>query len=265
MNTQRLAGKVAIITGGGTGIGAAITQRFTQAGAKVLITGRRLQPLQEIAQQTGCEIMTCDVSLMDDCQAAVDKALALFGGLDILVSNAGVLYGGDSTEQDLAQWQQTFDINVTGVMQMARAAIPAMQQRPASAIVNIASVAALSSGQGMCSYVSSKTAVIGLTRSLAVDCGAYNIRANTLCPGWVKTPMSNEEMAELARLKNISVEAATHETLRHLPLQRMAEPAEIAACAEFLASDDASFITGTTLIADGGGSAVDVGTLSFNA
>ncbi|WP_019531361.1 SDR family NAD(P)-dependent oxidoreductase [Dasania marina] len=264
MHIARLAGKVAIVTGGGTGIGAAIAHRFIQAGAKVVITGRRLEPLQVIAQQTGCEAIRCDVAVMADCQAAVDKTVALYGGLDILVSNAGVLYSGSVTEQDITQWQQSFDINVSGVMHMARAAIPAMAKRPASAIVNIASVAGITSGQGMCSYVTSKTAVIGLTRSLALDCGAHNIRANTLCPGWVKTPMSTEEMAELARIKNITADAATAETTRHLPLKRMAEPDEIAACAEFLASDDASFVTGTTLIADGGGSAVDVGTLAFN-
>lgn len=261
----QLEGKAALITGGGTGIGAAIAQRFVAAGAQVLITGRRLEPLQKIAEAVGCQALSCDVSVMADCQQAVDLAMETYGGLDILVSNAGTLYEGSATEQDLEEWQTTLDTNISGVMKMARAAIPALLQRPGSAIVNISSVAGIASGAGMSSYVTSKTAVLGLTRSLAMDYGPQGIRVNTVCPGWVKTPMSDMEMQALAQAKGISQEQAETETTRYLPLQRMAEPEEIAACVAFLASDDASFVTGATLIADGGGHVVDVGTLAFGA
>lgn len=265
MSKGRLAGKVALITGGGTGIGAAIARRFVQAGASVVITGRRLAPLKELADVIDCQALSCDVGVMDECQLTVDKTVKLYGGLDILVSNAGILYEGSTTEQDLNEWQKSLDTNISGVMHMARAALAALVKRPGSAIVNIASVAGISSGAGMASYVTSKTAVLGLTRSLAMDYGPKGVRVNTLCPGWVKTPMSRDEMRSLAQAKGISVEQATDETTRYLPLRRMAEASEIAACAEFLASEEASFVTGATLVADGGGDVVDVGTLAFDA
>ena len=261
--TERLAEKVALITGGGTGIGAAIARRFVQSGAKVVITGRRSEPLQAVVSDIGCEAVVCDVGVLESCTAAVNETVKLFGGLDILVSNAGVLYEGSVVEQEPAEWQQSFDTNVTGVMNMARVAIPQMVTRGGGAIVNVSSVAGIASGAGMASYVSSKTAVLGLTRSLAVDYGPQGIRVNTLCPGWVKTPMSDAEMQALAEQLGISADTAAKETTRYLPLRRMAEADEIAACAEFLASDDASFVTGTVLVADGGGDSVDVGTLSL--
>ncbi len=261
MITSSLAGKTALITGGGTGIGAAIARRFVAAGANVLITGRRQPPLQVVATEYGCEAFCADISVLEQCRQAVARAVELWGGLDILVSNAGVIYEGSAVVQDLDQWQQTLDVNVSGVMNMARESIPVMAR--GGSIINISSVAGLASGRDMASYVTSKTAVLGLTRSLALDCGPLGIRVNALCPGWVKTPMSDEEMAALATAKNITVEQAVANSTRYLPLQRMADPDEIASCVEFLASDMASFVTGTTLVADGGGDCVDVGTLSF--
>jgi NAD(P)-dependent dehydrogenase (short-subunit alcohol dehydrogenase family) len=265
MTAKTLQGKKALITGGGTGIGAAIARRFVEVGAAVLITGRRREPLQRLSEEIGCHFCICDVADFAQCQTAVNSAIECLGGLDILVANAGVLFEGSVMEQDLAQWQSSLDINVTGVMNMARAVLPAMEQNRAGAIVNVASVAAMASGPGVSSYVTSKTAVLGLTRSLAVDYGPMGIRVNSLCPGWVRTPMSDEEMKVLARKRGISVEEATREVTRFLPLGRMAEVEEIADCAEFLASERSSFVTGTTLLADGGGQAVDVGTLAFEA
>jgi NAD(P)-dependent dehydrogenase (short-subunit alcohol dehydrogenase family) len=264
MLSQRLENKVALITGGGTGIGAATAERFVKAGANVVITGRRLNVLQTLAEKIGCLTIPCDVSSMEDCEKAVAETINHFGQLDIVVANAGVIYEGNAWQQSLSEWHNSFNTNVTGSMQIARAAIPHLKKQQGSAIVNISSVAGLTSGSGVASYVASKTALLGLTRSLAIDCGPLGIRVNTLCPGWVQTPMSEEEMQTLANMKNISVDQAVKSTVQHLPLARMAVPDEIAACVEFLVSDEASFITGTTLVADGGGSCVDVGTLSFN-
>ncbi|MEH6469848.1 MAG: SDR family oxidoreductase [Halopseudomonas sp.] len=265
MAAARLNGKVALVTGGGTGIGAAIARRFVESGASVVITGRRLEPLTQLSDEIGCTALSCDVGDMDDCIAVISETVRLHGGLDILVSNAGILCEGSVTEQDLGEWQKTLDTNVSGVMHMARAALPALLKRPSSAIINISSVSGISSGTGMSSYVTSKTAVVGLTRSLALDYGPKGVRVNALCPGWVRTPMSDDEMMILAINKGISVAEATEATTRHLPLRRMAEPDEIASCAEFLGSDDSSFITGSVLVADGGGAAVDVGTLVFDS
>ena len=261
---KRLQDKVALITGGGTGIGAAIARRFVVSGASVAITGRRRQPIAGIAAELNCLAIQGDTADADDCSAAVAQTVAEFGGLDILVANAGILAVGSVTTLVEAEWQDVIDVNMTGVMQIARAAVPAMAEQGAGAIVNISSVAGIRSSNEFAAYITSKHALIGLTKTLACDYGALGIRANTLCPGWVKTPMSDAEMASLAERKGLTVAEARALTTRHLPLQRMAEPDEIAACVEFLVSDDASFVTGTTLVADGGGHVVDIGTLVFS-
>jgi NAD(P)-dependent dehydrogenase (short-subunit alcohol dehydrogenase family) len=170
---------------------------------------------------------------------------------------------GDVASMQDDNWQKAMDINLTGVMRTARTAVPALVKRGGGAIVNVSSVAGFMGIPEGAAYAASKAAVLGLTRSMAFDYGPKGIRVNTLCPGWVTTPMSDEEMAALARERNISVPEAVHEVTKYLPLKRMATPEEIAPCAEFLASDDASFVTGAVLVADGGGSIVDVGTLAF--
>ena len=261
--TGKLDNKVAVITGGGTGIGAAIARRFHKAGARVVVTGRRAAPLEEVAEETGGLAVPGDAANEADCAQAVRAATERFGGIDIAVANAGVVTIGSATTLTLSDWEDTMEINVTGVLQLARASVPAMLARGGGAILNISSVAGLASSSVMASYVASKHAVIGLTKTMAIDYGPHNIRVNTLCPGWVETPMSDEAMNALAQAKNISYEEMVERTVQYLPLKRMAKPDEIAACAEFLTSDDASFVTGATLVADGGGQAVDVGAVSF--
>ena len=261
---KRLQGKVALITGGGTGIGAAVARRFTASGASVAITGRRREPIAGVAAELDCLAIKADTADADDCIAAVAQTVAEFGGLDILIANAGILSSaGSVTTLDEAEWQEVINVNVAGVMQITRAAIPAMTSRGGGAIVSISSVAGIRSSQGFTDYITSKHALIGLTKSLACDYGAQGIRANTLCPGWVKTPMSDGAMASLASRKGLTLDEARALTTQYTPLQRMGEPEEIAACVEFLASDDASFVTGATLVADGGGHIVDIGTLSM--
>ena len=261
--TGKLENKVAVITGGGTGIGAAIARRFHKAGAQVVVTGRRAGPLEEVAAETGGLAVPGDASKEADCVEAVRAATERFGGVDIAVANAGVITVGSATTLTLSEWEDTMEINVTGVLQLARAAAPAMLARGGGAILNISSVAGLASSSVMTSYVASKHAVIGLTKAMAIDYGSHGIRVNTLCPGWVETPMSDDALNALAKARNLSYEEMVENTVQYLPLKRMAKPDEIAACAEFLASADASFVTGATLVADGGGQAVDVGAVSF--
>jgi NAD(P)-dependent dehydrogenase (short-subunit alcohol dehydrogenase family) len=170
---------------------------------------------------------------------------------------------GSVTTLTLEEWQEVMDTNLSAIMQIARAAIPAMLRGGGGSIVNVGSVAATVAPGNMAAYATSKTAILGLTRSMAVDYGPMGIRVNTLSPGWVLTPMSEDEMREYARAKGITVEEAVEHATRYLPLGRMAEPIEVARCARFLASDDASFVTGTALVVDGGGSAVDVGYVSL--
>ena len=262
--SKRLHGKVALITGGGTGIGAAVARRFAASGASVAITGRRREPIAGVAAELDCLAIRGDTANENDCVTAVAQTVAEYGGLDILIANAGILSAaGSVTTLDETDWDGVMNVNVTGVMQIARAAIPAMAGR-GGVIVTVSSVAGIRSTMGLADYITSKHALIGLTKTLACDYGAQGIRANTLCPGWVKTPMSDMEVESLAERKRLTPEQARAAMTKHLPLQRMAEPEEIAACVEFLASDDASFVTGATLVADGGGHIVDIGTLSFS-
>lgn len=259
----RLKNKIALITGGGTGIGEAMAKRFHSAGASVAITGRRLEPLQDVAGQIGGLAIQSDSTIESDCFEAVNLTKNHFGGIDILVANAGITLSDSLTNMTSDSWNDTLRINLTGVMQIAQATIPLMLERGGGAILNISSVAGLMAGRHMTSYVTSKHAVIGLTRAMAMDYSQQGIRVNTLCPGWVETPMSRDEMNALAEEKNISYAEAVKRTIEYLPLNRMAKPEEIAACAEFLVSDDASFVTGASLVADGGGHIVDIGVVSF--
>jgi NAD(P)-dependent dehydrogenase (short-subunit alcohol dehydrogenase family) len=260
---RKLESKTAWITGGGTGIGAAVAQRFAEAGANVALTGRRPEPLEVIAQNVGGLAVPADVRDEKAMADAVRMIVDRFGGLDIVIANAGVITEGAVDAMEPDAWQASVDINLTGVMNTLKSAMPVLAQKGSGAVVVVSSVAGMMGVPQSAAYCATKAGVIGLTRSMAVDYGPNGIRVNALCPGWVQTPMSEEEMAALAEEKGISVNASIEAVTRHLPLARMAAPAEIAACAEFLASDDASFVTGAVLMADGGGSVVDVGTLAF--
>ena len=260
--SRRLEGKSALITGGGTGIGAAIARRFAESGARLTLTGRRAPQIETVANEVNGIAVPGDTTSPEDCAAAVAAALEAHGGLDIVIANAGVMSLGSATTLEPDEWEETLRINVSGVMQICRAAIPAMIEGGGGSIVTIGSVAGLSAMRDTTAYVTGKHALIGFTKTLAIDYGSVGIRANTLCPGWVRTPMSDEEMADLGKRLGVPPEEALARTVAPLPLGRMAEPVEIATCAEFLASDDAAFVTGIALVADGGGEIVDVGAIA---
>jgi NAD(P)-dependent dehydrogenase (short-subunit alcohol dehydrogenase family) len=259
----RLADKVALITGGGTGIGAAIAHRFAAEGAAVLVTGRRPEPIKAVSEAIGGVAVAGDTNDNNHVATAVSTAVARFGGLDIVVTCAGIIFSDEVLSAKDNEWQQMMDINLTGAMKVARAALPALLERGGGAIVNVSSVGGLAASPQSVSYGVSKAGMLALTRSMAYDYGPHNIRVNTLCPGWVRTPMSEHEMDFLAGQKGISRAEAFKLVTAHLPLRRAAEPEEIANCCLFLASDEASFVTGAVLVADGGGAIVDVGTLAF--
>lgn len=261
--TSVLEGKTALITGGGSGIGEACARLFAADGAQVAVMGRRPEPLQRVAAETGGLAAPGDASRAEDCERVVAATVAEFGRLDILVSCAGVEGEGSVTSMPPDEWRRVVDANLESAIQAARAAVPAMLQGGGGSIVNVSSLAALVAPGSMAAYITAKSAVLGLTRSLAVDYGRLGIRVNTLCPGWVWTPMSQDEMRMFAESKGMSPDEAVAHATRYLPLGRMAEPAEIARCVRFLSSDDASFVTGATLVADGGSSAVDVGYVSL--
>ena len=249
-SSGRLAHKVCRVTGAGSGMGEAVVRRFLLEGARVASTGLPGQALPPEAEHS--LPLVCDVRDDSQVRSAVQAVLERWGRLDVLVHCAGVVHNDRAADILDADWQRLQDINAGGAMRCLRAVLPGMLAQGCGAVVNIASVAAFNAGADMASYAASKAALVALTRSAAQAYGPAGIRVNALCPGWVDSPMSQREMQDLAAEQGISVEAAHRQTVARIALGRMANPDEMAAVCLFLASDEASFITGVALVADGG-------------
>ncbi|MDQ3859486.1 MAG: SDR family oxidoreductase [Actinomycetota bacterium] len=259
---MRLDGKVALVTGGGSGIGAATARRVRDAGARVLVLGRRREPLEAVAAEIGALAVPGDASSPFDVRRAVDTAVERFGGIDVLVANAGGEGGGAAFDVDDASWAAGMQANLTSSFVSVRESLgPLIEAR--GSVVIVSSVAALAAGPEMAPYVTAKTGLLGLTRALAVDYGSRGVRVNAICPGWVRTPMADREMDDLAARHALDREDAYALATENVPLRRPADPEEVAAVCLFLASEAASYVTGAVIAVDGGLSAVDVGTLPF--
>jgi len=253
---MKLKNKIALITGGGTGIGKATAFLFAKEGARVVITGRREQILQEAVDEANTknlqiEYLVRDVSKEEDCKAAVDYTVGKFGRIDILFNNAGVSYMGITHETSTELWDETFDINVKGIYLMSKYAIPYMLKEKSGCIVNNSSILGLkASPAGFAAYSSSKGAVNQLTRSMALEYADKGIRVNGICPGTIYTPMMDDLFdqwgdREVGEKRYISVH----------PIGRLAQPEEIAHAVLFLCDDNIKFMTGSILSVDGGMSA----------
>jgi NAD(P)-dependent dehydrogenase (short-subunit alcohol dehydrogenase family) len=249
---NRVAGKVAVVTGAGTGIGRAVAIRLAEEGASVVVTSRTLAHAEETAllvRESGAEPLT--LALDQTEQAAVDLALRTaverLGPIDILSNNAGIDEPSEPAvaETPDAVWEATFDVNVTGVFRICRAAIPLM--RDGGTIVNMGSANSIAPRPNAAAYSASKAALLHLTRSLALELARRHIRVNCVCPGVVDTPLTDLFVAH-----EEDPEAARAEYAASNPLGRIADTREIANCVLFLASDEASFVTGAALVADGG-------------
>jgi len=258
---MQLEGKVALITGGGTGIGAAIAERFVAEGAKVVITGRRQEVLERAASslpEGTCATCAGSVCSDDDSLRMVESALSLTGRLDILVNNAGTGAAGMVTEMESSVWRQELEHNLTGPFLMMKAALPGMVKAGGGSIINIASLAGVRAVPGSPAYCATKAGLIHLTKQVALDYGKYNIRCNVVCPGPVRTDLLDTVLDPLAKAMGTDLEGV-YETLpgKAVPLQRAAAPAEMTGICTYLASDDSSFMTGATLMMDGGIHIVD--------
>jgi meso-butanediol dehydrogenase / (S,S)-butanediol dehydrogenase / diacetyl reductase len=260
---HQLTGRVAVVTGGGSGIGAAIARRFTSEGARVVVTGRRREPLEYLAAELDGIAVPGDTADPAHADEVVDAAVAAFGGIDVVVANAGIDRPGSVVEVTDDDWHRTIDVNLTGPLMLLRAAIPVMIDRGGGSVVLVSSVNGLANAPRAVAYDASKAALISLARSIAVDFGPRGIRANAVCPGWVVTPMGDEDMDAMAVARGISRDDAYRLASASVPLRRPAQPEEIAACCLFLASNESSIVTGTTLVADGGGAAVEIGSIPF--
>ena len=260
---MRLETKVALITGGGTGIGAAAARMFAREGAKVVVTGRRPEPIEAVANEIGGVAVAGDTSDPTHVAEAVATAVSSFGGLDVLVASAGMSFGESVGDTDDEHWQRTLDVNLTGPMMMTRAALPVMLERGGGSVVLVASTNAMVAAPSSAAYDATKAALAALGRGIAVDFGGRGIRANTLCPGWVITPMGDESMDELGVAHGVDRQGAYDLATADVPMRRAGTAEEMAACCLFLASDESSIVNGTTLVADGGGMAVDMTSRAF--
>jgi NAD(P)-dependent dehydrogenase (short-subunit alcohol dehydrogenase family) len=248
-----LDGKVAVITGAATGIGRASALLFAQAGARLVLTDVREEPLTAAAgavRAAGGEVasVVADLAQPAQCPRAVEAALASWGRLDVLFNNAGVgtmVVGGTVESIDLDRWDLAQDVNVRAMYLVSRAAVPAMRAAGGGSIVNTSSVSAFrgSTGRPSHAYAASKGAVLALTHAMAASYGRDRIRVNAICPGTIRTRLTVDIIDHAER------EAAEG---RGIPLGRVGEPEDIARCALFLASDDAAWISGAEIVVDGG-------------
>ncbi len=259
---RSLAGTTAVVTGGGTGIGAATARLLASRGARVVVTGRRRGPIEAVAAQVDGVALVADVTSPEDWVRVVDAATAGGNGIDVLVANAGTETAGPLGETDPATWRRVQRVNVDGVFLGLRACGDDLVAA-GGAVVVVSSVAGLSAAADYAAYVTSKHAVVGLARAAAVEWGPRGVRVNAVAPGWTRTEMSEREAADLAEAHGQSVADQWDDLTRFLPLRRAADPEEVAAAIAFLAGPDSSFITGHTLVVDGGGLHVDVGGLAF--
>lgn len=248
----RLKGKVAVITGGGTGIGRAIALAFGREGAKVAVLGRRREPLDGVVNElsqggAAANAVVCDVTQSKDIAAALEEVERAFGGLNVLVNNAGMLSVSTIESISEADWDRVIATNLKGPFLMCRAALPALRRSGGGSIINVGSVLGLVAMKDRAAYCASKGGVTLLTKGMAMDHAHENIRVNCICPSIVETELVKGLFSATEEGKK-----ARENRIEALPLGRLGRPADIAELAVFLASDESSWMTGTAIPVDGG-------------
>ena len=251
-----LSGKTVIITGATSGIGAACVREFLQCGARIGLVGRDKERAERLLGEVRAKngdgmIMLGDVSDRTFCDSVIAQTLDRFNRIDVLVNSAGIIPRGNALELTDEQWLDVLSVNVSGTFWMCRAAIRAMRKAGGGSIVNVASDWGLVGGKGHVAYCASKGAVVNMTRALALDHIGDGIRINAICPGEVDTPMLRGGLAR----RGFDPAEGLAELGRGLPIGRVSDAAEQARCIRFLASDDASYMVGAVLSADGGSTA----------
>jgi meso-butanediol dehydrogenase / (S,S)-butanediol dehydrogenase / diacetyl reductase len=251
-----------LITGGGTGIGAAVARRMAADGWSVCVAGRRPGPLAEVADVTGAVAVPGDVSVPADARRMVDECVAQFGRLDALVISSGAGATGNVREQTLERFNRVLQTNLTGAFLLCQEALgPLCDAR--GAIVTVASLAGLRADPESAAYCASKAGLIMLTQCIALDYGPAGVRANVVCPGWIRTEMADSAMDELAQDRAISRDDAYALAAADVPARRAGRVQEAAEAVAWLASPAASYVNGAVLTVDGGAAIVDAGTLAF--
>ena len=253
---SNLSGKKALVTGSTTGIGEATAKALSEAGAEVVVTGRNAENgarvVADIRNAGGrADFIQADLQQKGAAEDLIAASIQHLGGLDILVNNAGILYTATVVETTEQQWLDTFNVNVNAIFHLSKAAITHMQDNGGGAIANTASEWGLNGEPSHVAYCASKGAVVQMTRCMALDHAAGNIRVNSVCPGEIHTQMVDDILA--------TQPGEPEENLKSLaagiPMRRLADPSEVAKCIRFLVSDDASYVTGANLSVDGGNDA----------
>jgi meso-butanediol dehydrogenase/(S,S)-butanediol dehydrogenase/diacetyl reductase len=250
------AGKVVLVTGSTSGIGEACARLFAESGAAVMVSGRNAARGRQVVDEIGAaggtaRFTAADVREDGACARLIDDTVAVLGGLDVLVNNAGILYTANALDTTDAQWLDTMAVNVNALFYLSRGAVKHMKARGRGVIVNVASEWGLNGERNHVAYCASKGAVVQITRCMALDHAADNIRVNSVCPGEIHTRMVDEILAN----RGGDSAANLRELAAGIPMRRLAQPVEVARCVHFLASDQASYVTGTNLSVDGGNDA----------
>ena len=248
----RLENKVTFVTGAGRGIGRAIAHKMAQEGAMLALAEIDFESAQSVAEELlkqDCKALAIqtDITRETDVQAAISRAIEYFGRVDILVNNAGKNFYYDATTMSEADWDNAMNVDVKGAWLCCKHVLPSMKAAKAGSIINIASVHARITAPGHFPYAAAKSALVGLTRNLALDYAPYNIRVNAICPGWVRTSLVQGWFDQ-----QVDPKAAEERVLSFQPLGRIGTPDEIANFVAFVASDEATFITGAELGIEGG-------------
>jgi len=251
-----------LVIGGGTGIGAAVARRMAGEGWFVCVSGRRTAPLEEVAAEVGGFAVSADASEPAGASHAVEACVERFGRLDALVVSAGAGAGAMVAEQTLERWNLVIATNLTAPFLVCRAALPHLIEAR-GAVVTVSSLAGLRADPASAAYCSSKAGLVMLTQCIALDYGPLGVRANTVCPGWIRTAMADEEIDVLAARRGITRDEAYAASCAHVPTRRAGSPEEAAEAVAWLASPAASYVNGAVLTVDGGAAIVDAGTLAF--
>ena len=254
---------VILVTGAGSGIGAATAEVAAQRGWQVVVCGRRREPLEAVAARTGAVVRVVDVTAPGAVEELVRSVVAELGRLDSVVANAGVMAVGSVVDTDPDDWDAVLRTNLTSVYLLARAAVPHLVAARGT-FVGVSSIAALRSSTGAAAYSVSKAGLISLVQSMARDFGPSGVRANVVCPGWVRTEMADGEMTGFGAPFGLDRDQAYAAATELVPQQRAADPAEVAAAIAWLAGGESSYVNGAVLVVDGGTILVDSGTVAFD-
>lgn len=261
MNIDQSSKPVVLITGGGTGIGAAVAREMANTH-RVAICGRRRTALEKIAREINAFIIEADIGSRADAERCVAETVNAFGRLDALVLNAGIVKSGTFKDLSVEAWNETIQINLHGAYYIARSAISHLIEKK-GAIVAVASLSALRSDPALAAYAVSKAGLLTMIQSIVRDHGHEGIRANVVCPGWVRTEMADCELQAIADQQETDLDSVYREATKFIPARRPAMPFEAAAPIAWLLSPGASYVNGAVLTIDGGASIVDAATLAL--